>query len=76
MAMIFQDLGMQMSFRDIMCKLCNFLTFPYGTLFLSRGEKGFNGAIGCNFSFFLRSPVQYKGHLPPLVKCKDLILHH
>jgi hypothetical protein len=39
--MTFQDLGMQMSFRDIMCKHCNFLTFPYGTLFLSRGEKDF-----------------------------------
>jgi hypothetical protein len=37
----YQDLGMQMSFGDIMCKLCNFLTFPYGTLFLSGGEKGF-----------------------------------
>jgi hypothetical protein len=23
------------------CKVCNFLIFPYGTLFLSRGEKGF-----------------------------------
>jgi hypothetical protein len=32
---------MRMSFEDIMCKLCNFLIFPYGTLFLSRGEKGF-----------------------------------
>jgi hypothetical protein len=39
--MTFQDLGIQMSFGDIMCKLCNFLTFPYGTLFLSRGEKDF-----------------------------------
>jgi hypothetical protein len=59
-----------------MCKLCNFLTFPYGTIFLSRGEKGFNGAIGCNFHFLLRSLVQYKGQLPQHVKCKDLRLHH
>jgi hypothetical protein len=27
--------------EDIMCKSCNFLIFSYGTLFLSRGEKGF-----------------------------------
>jgi hypothetical protein len=39
--MTFQDLGMHMSFRDIMCKFCNFLTFSYGTLFLSRGENDF-----------------------------------
>jgi hypothetical protein len=39
--MTFQGLGMWMSFGDIICKLCNFLIFPYGTLFLSRGEKGF-----------------------------------
>jgi hypothetical protein len=32
---------MQMSFSGIMCKPCNFLSFSYGTLFLSRGEKGF-----------------------------------
>jgi hypothetical protein len=50
--MTFQDLGMQMRFRDIMCELCNFLTSPNGALFLSRGEKGFNRAIGCNFYFF------------------------
>jgi hypothetical protein len=30
-----------MSFGDITYKLCNLLSFPYGTLFLSRGEKGF-----------------------------------
>jgi hypothetical protein len=41
MVMTFQGLGMQMSFGDIMCKLCNFLIFFYVTLFLSRGVKGF-----------------------------------
>jgi hypothetical protein len=39
--MTFQDLGTQMSFEDIMCEPCNFLSFPYGTLFLSRGDKGY-----------------------------------
>jgi hypothetical protein len=34
-------IGMQMSFEDIMCKLCIFLIFPYGIIFLSRGVKGF-----------------------------------
>jgi hypothetical protein len=29
-----------MSFGDIMCKLCNFLTFSYGTIFpFRRGER-------------------------------------
>jgi hypothetical protein len=73
--MTFQDLGMRMSFRDILCKFYNFLIFPYGTIFLSRGEKGFNGGIGCNF-YFLCNPVQYKGQIPPHVKCNDLGLHH
>jgi hypothetical protein len=41
MVMTFQGLGMHTSFRDILCKLCNFLIFPYGILFLSRGEKHF-----------------------------------
>jgi hypothetical protein len=30
MGMMFQDLGMQMSFRDITYKLSNLLSFPYG----------------------------------------------
>jgi hypothetical protein len=51
--MTFQDIGMQMSSRDIMCKLCHFLTFPYGTFSFQEGIKDFNGAIGCNFHFFL-----------------------
>jgi hypothetical protein len=38
-------------------------------------RKVFNGAIGYNFHFSLRSPVQYKGQLPPHIKCKDLRLH-
>jgi hypothetical protein len=33
------------------------------------GGKVFNGAIGCNF-IFLCSLVQYKGQIPPHVKCK------
>jgi hypothetical protein len=33
-------------------------------------RKVFNGAIGCNLHFFLHSPVQYKGQLPPHVKCR------
>jgi hypothetical protein len=67
--MTFQDLGMQMSFEDIMFKQCNFLIFfPYGTLFLSRGRKVFNGALGCNFHSLFR-PTQYKGQIPPYVKC-------
>jgi hypothetical protein len=41
MGMMSQDLGMQTSFEDITCKLYNFPSFPYDTLFLSRGEKGF-----------------------------------
>jgi hypothetical protein len=41
MEMTFQVHGMQMNSKDIMCKSCNLLIFPYGTLFLSRGEKGF-----------------------------------
>jgi hypothetical protein len=34
-------------------------------------RKVFNGAIGCNFHFFfLCGPMQYKGQIPPHVKCK------
>jgi hypothetical protein len=62
---------MQMNSEDIMCKFCNFLIFPYGTLFLLEGRKVFNGVIGCNFQF-LSSPMQYKGQILPHVKCKDL----
>jgi hypothetical protein len=32
------------------------------------GRKVFNGAIGCNFHF-LFIPMQYKGQIPPHVKC-------
>jgi hypothetical protein len=32
------------------------------------GRKVFNGAIGCNFHFLFR-PMQYKGQIPPHVKC-------
>jgi hypothetical protein len=34
------------------------------------GRKVFNGDIDCNFYFFLYNHVQYKGQLPPYVKCK------
>jgi hypothetical protein len=74
--MTFQDLGMQMSFGDIMCKFCNFLIlFLMAPFSFQEGRKVFNGAIGCNFYFFY-SPVQYKGQIRPHVKCKDLGLHH
>jgi hypothetical protein len=74
--MTFQDLGIQMSFGDIMCKFCNFLNFFLWHPFpFKRGERFFNGAICCNF-YFLCSPVQYKGQIPPHVKCKYLGLHH
>jgi hypothetical protein len=72
--MTFQDLGMRMSFRGIMCKPCNFL-FPMAPFSFQEVRKVFNGAIGYNFHFSLRSPVQYKGQLPPHIKCKDLRLH-
>jgi hypothetical protein len=39
------------------------------------GRKVFNEAIGYNF-YFLSSPVQYKGQIPPHVKYKDMGLHH
>jgi hypothetical protein len=54
--------------RDIMSKLCNFLTLPYGTLFLSRGRKVFNGAIGCNFHFFLAQHCAIQGPNSPTSK--------
>jgi hypothetical protein len=67
--MAFQGLGMQMSFGDIMCKLCNFSFSPMVPFSFQEGRKVFNGAIGCNFHFFLCSPMQYKGQIPPNVKC-------
>jgi hypothetical protein len=41
MATSYLGLGMRMSFGDIMCNRCDLFIFSYGTLFLSRGEKGF-----------------------------------
>jgi hypothetical protein len=74
--MTFQDLGMQMSFGDIMCNFFIFLTFFLMAPFsFQEGRKVFNGAIGCNF-YFSCGPMQYKGQIPPHVKCKDLRLHH
>jgi hypothetical protein len=74
MEMTFQDHGMQMSFGDIMYEFCNFLIFFLWHPFpFKEGRKVFNGAISCNF---LCCPVQYKGQIPPHVKCKDLGLHH
>ena len=70
MVMTFQGLGMRMSFGDIMCKLCNFLIFPMAPFSFQERRKVFNRAIGCNFHFFLCSPAQYKGQIPPHVKCK------
>jgi hypothetical protein len=70
--MTFQDRGIQMSFEDIMCKLCNFLILSLWHPFhFKEGRKVFNGAIGCNF-YFLCCPMQYNGQIPPHVKCKDL----
>jgi hypothetical protein len=67
--MTFQDLGMQMSFEDIMRKQCNFLIFfsmaPYS---FQEGRKVFNGAIGCHFHSLFRH-MQYKGQILPYVKC-------
>jgi hypothetical protein len=34
------------------------------------GRKVFNGAIGCNFHFFLVHPCAIQGPNPPHVKCK------
>jgi hypothetical protein len=50
--MTFQDLRMQMSFEDIMCKLCNFLIFPMAPFSFQEERKIFNGSISCNFHFF------------------------
>jgi hypothetical protein len=67
---------MQMNSEDIMCKSCNFLIFfPMAPFSFQEGRKVFNGAKGCNFQF-LSGPMQYKGQIPPHVKCKDLGLHH
>jgi hypothetical protein len=38
-----------------------FLLFPTTLFSFQEGRNVFNGAIGCNFRFFLRNPVQYKG---------------
>jgi hypothetical protein len=67
--MTFQDLGMQMSFKDIMCKQCNFFYyFPVTSFSFQVGRKVFNGAICCNFHSLFR-PMQYKGKIPPYVNC-------
>jgi hypothetical protein len=42
-----------------------FLFFPMAPFSFQEGRKVFNGAIGCNFHFFLFSPMQYKGQIPP-----------
>jgi hypothetical protein len=75
--MTFQYLGTQTSFKDTMCNNhVFFFLFPMATFSFQEERKVFNGAIGCNFYFSLRSPIQYKGQFPPYVKCKDLRLHH
>jgi hypothetical protein len=66
--MIFQDLGMQMSFGDIMYKLCNFLFSPMAPFSFQEGRKVFNGAIGCNSSFFLAQPYAIQGLASPTCK--------
>jgi hypothetical protein len=68
MGMMSQDLGMQMSFEDIMCKLCNFPSLSYGTFSFQEGRKVFNRAIGCNFHFFLAQPCAIQG--PTSITCK------
>jgi hypothetical protein len=56
LVMTFQDHGMQMSFRDIMCEFCNLLFSLWHPFPFKEGRKVFNGAIGCNF-YFLCCPV-------------------
>jgi hypothetical protein len=68
MGMVFQDLGMQMSSGDIACKLCNFLSFLYGTFSFQEWRKIFNGAICCNFHFFLVQPCAIQGPASPTCK--------
>jgi hypothetical protein len=58
------DLGMRMSFGDIMCNLCNLFIFRMAPFSFQERRKVFNGAIVCNFHF-LFSPMQYKGQIPP-----------
>jgi hypothetical protein len=41
-----------MSFDDIMCNLFSF--FPMAPFSFPKGEKVFNRAIACNFSFLIQ----------------------
>jgi hypothetical protein len=63
--MIFQDPGMQMSFRDTMYNNYVIFSISYGSLFsFLKGRKVFNGTIGYNFHYLFTTLFKTRANLP------------